>query len=634
MLEELGHADLVLPALVGRGLEANDRAKYFLSLLQAARAHADRPDRADSALREERLAAGVTDASLDRVVPGAARLGEGRYAIPRLDEILDGLFGSVEAMLAPLAVAGDATVDAARLDALRPGTTGGDGSLPGSTLEQMASAGSEEGDSVHRLILDTHRALNRLQRQIATANLDGAAVYGLGEGDAAVVAAFMRGVRATAPLKFDHPGLATTATRVGGRLLIQNDLGTTGAHVVVVAVEGLAVTVTYSDVHRRRLVFFQGMLEPLGTRWSAVERLGGRVGAHHLSVGRLEAADGPGLLAAVERLGSRLVFVLDWNRARKALAALVGNDDAVALLRWAADGDLGHIGFLQLGGERFVYRAVELASRVPARYGEPLRELLGQDATVAVARFALQAASEGLVRGKSRLLIRDELRVEVLRHVRASRRRLLEVGVEHAARTVETAQALQRALVRLDGPDGEGYLVRTAARAAVWEHRADELLLAARDDGRRVEGGTQVVGVLEVADDAVDALEEAVFLLTLLPSSSSGPVRGLLEPVAAVAVAGSREWLKAVATALEIVDGSGSEDLEDFLVAIDRVSELEHRADALDRRARAGLVVQAGDFRSLYVADRVSTATEEATDALLRAAIRLREHVLDQVGAR
>jgi uncharacterized protein Yka (UPF0111/DUF47 family) len=125
-----------------------------------------------------------------------------------------------------------------------------------------------------------------------------------------------------------------------------------------------------------------------------------------------------------------------------------------------------------------------------------------------------------------------------------------------------------------------------------------------------------------------------VFLLTLLPPSSSGPVRGLLEPVAAVAVAGSREWLKAVATALEIVDGSGSEDLEDFLVAIDRVSELEHRADALDRRARAGLVVQAGDFRSLYVADRVSTATEEATDALLRAAIRLREHVLDQVGAR
>ncbi len=104
--------------------------------------------------------------------------------------------------------------------------------------------------------------------------------------------------------------------------------------------------------------------------------------------------------------------------------------------------------------------------------------------------------------------------------------------------------------------------------------------------------------------------------------------------MAAVAVAGSREWLKAVATALEIVDGSGSEDLEDFLVAIDRVSELEHRADALDRQARAGLVAQAGDFRSLYVADRVSTATEEATDALLRAAIRLREDVLDQVGAR
>ena len=82
VLEELGHADLVLPALVGRGLEANDRAKYFLSLLQAARAHADRPDRADSALREERLGAGVTDASLDRVVPGTVRLRDTGPALP------------------------------------------------------------------------------------------------------------------------------------------------------------------------------------------------------------------------------------------------------------------------------------------------------------------------------------------------------------------------------------------------------------------------------------------------------------------------------------------------------------------------------------------------------------------------
>ena len=41
--------------------------------------------------------------------------------------------------------------------------------------------------------------------------------------------------RATRRLKFDHPGLATTATRSGARLTIQNDIGETGAHVVVIA---------------------------------------------------------------------------------------------------------------------------------------------------------------------------------------------------------------------------------------------------------------------------------------------------------------------------------------------------------------------------------------------------------------
>ena len=68
------------------------------------------------------------------------------------------------------------------------------------------------------------------------------------------------GVNRTAKLKFNHPGLATTATRNGGRLMIQNDIGTTDAHVIVIHVEGLTVNVTYTDLHAERLSFFQDML--------------------------------------------------------------------------------------------------------------------------------------------------------------------------------------------------------------------------------------------------------------------------------------------------------------------------------------------------------------------------------------
>ena len=133
---------------------------------------------------------------------------------------------------------------------------------------------------MHLLIMDAHRALNRLQAQIATSTVDGAAVYGLSAEDHGLVAAFMAGVHSTARLKFDHPGLATTATRSGDRLLIQNDLGTTDAHVVVLSVEGLTATLTYSDVHMRRLRFFQSMIEAVRGRIGRGPR---REGTHRRS---------------------------------------------------------------------------------------------------------------------------------------------------------------------------------------------------------------------------------------------------------------------------------------------------------------------------------------------------------------
>ena len=61
---------------------------------------------------------------------------------------------------------------------------------------------------------------------------------------------------------------------------------------------------------------------------------------------------------------------------------------------------------------------------------------------------------------------------------------------------------------------------------------------------------------------------------------------------------------------------------------MDRVATLEHEADTADRMARAALVNHAPDFRGLYVADSISRGAEDATDALLRSALGLRDHVL------
>ena len=66
ILDSLNEQALLLPSLVNRALAANDRVKYRFTLLQAAQAHAERPDAVTSSLRTERLAAGVPDESLDR----------------------------------------------------------------------------------------------------------------------------------------------------------------------------------------------------------------------------------------------------------------------------------------------------------------------------------------------------------------------------------------------------------------------------------------------------------------------------------------------------------------------------------------------------------------------------------------
>ena len=89
--------------------------------------------------------------------------------------------------------------------------------------------------------MDLHKVLNRLVADCSEEDIAGAQTYGLGADDRPAVEAFMRGVNSTAGLKFDHPGLAATATRVGPRLTIQNDIGATDAHVIVIAVENSSV---------------------------------------------------------------------------------------------------------------------------------------------------------------------------------------------------------------------------------------------------------------------------------------------------------------------------------------------------------------------------------------------------------
>ena len=269
----LGEESLLLPALVNDALTANNRAKYFFSLLQSARLRADHLDRPFSTLREERLASSVDQPQLDQVVALARRNPDGLYVIPHAEEILRQLLAALCEMVAPIEAVSDGELASsylARLLDLSAVAVADDDLMEGACIDALTRADRHRGDSLHLLVIDVHKELNGLQVALATESVEGAMTYGLAADDRALVASFMHGVQRTEALKFDHPGLGTTATRAGGVLVIQNDIGTTDAHVLVVRVDGLTVTTLYSDVHLQRLTFFASLFAAWKVRWDDI----------------------------------------------------------------------------------------------------------------------------------------------------------------------------------------------------------------------------------------------------------------------------------------------------------------------------------------------------------------------------
>jgi pyruvate,orthophosphate dikinase len=500
---ELGEQELLLPALVNEALAANDRAKYLMTLLQVAREHADRPAKAATDLKSERIACGLADAELDGAVRRSRKDGPDIYVVPGAGRIHDLLVSDVRRMLAPLCARaptppgaegkGDGDQLAASYEErLRPllsqAPSLADDRISGGYISRLTAAQRGAGDSVHLLVMDLHKELNRLQQQLATEAIDGARVYGVREEDRPLVAAFMAGLNQTREVKFDHPGLGTTATRAGERLVLQNDIGLTEAHVLVIHVERQQVTLTYTDVHIERLVFFQNLFDRFTVRWQdTVSRraAGLREDLYHLCVGTYGARDHADLLAYLAFLGSRLVFLIDWNRARKRLRKFAPRRVCLEVLRWAADHNYGHRGFLALGGDQLVFDALQTAGRLPLPPGGQLSDVLGPERTAEFLKFTLQTACEGLKAGRSEFLIRDEVSAELRQYIDTVHQRLLEVAAEHAPLVVELALAARDLLLAAGPALDQGLLQRTVLRAHKWEHRADEVVNRCRTARRR-----------------------------------------------------------------------------------------------------------------------------------------------------
>lgn len=542
-------------------------------------------------------------------------------------------------MQAPLTLA--ATADAEALSA-RARTLGAnlpdfaEDRVPAGAIDAITLADRRRGDSLHLLVMDLHKALNALQGQIATEDVDGARAWRIAEEDRPLLRAFMAGVSQTAPLKFDHPGLGTTATRMGEQLVIQNDIGTTDAHVLVLQITGLTAALTYTDVHAARVKFFQSLFKPFAVRWDETTA---RHSEHlveepnyYLCVGRFEAANREALGRYLTFLGSRIVFLIDWNRARKCLREFLRKEDVVPVLKWAADQNLGHRGFLSLGGEALLYEAIEFAQQTPLRYGERLYEAIGGDVAATYLKFVLRATAEGLLQGRSERFIRDEIKAELAGCFHSAMENLLAIAASHAALVFELATAVREGLIAYGEPGSAERLARTAQRASKWEREADALVSETRSLVQHSHKPGIYLALLRESDDAADALEEAAFFMTLLPKVA--PPGSMLEPLqslAALLVGDAQEMVKGIEAASHVQRAGAREDLQDFLEAVDRIVAIEHETDAAQRSITSALILEAPDFRALQLLLFLANALEEAADALLRSALILRDYLLNEV---
>jgi uncharacterized protein Yka (UPF0111/DUF47 family) len=633
IIELLGEKNVLLPELIAEGLAANDRIKARLSVLQAAADHACDPQNTRFSLSEECRAAGIDPVPLEAMVNGASRSSGERITAPGLGALGKGIWDDMAAMLHAVK-AGDPALgekSADRLAAIQGAASlGSSDSLETATPKNLTSLPKIGEDSLHRLIMDLHKALNGLAASHAQEVISGALTYGLLAQDRAAVEAFMRGLNATRKLKFDHPGLATTATRAAERLTIQNDIGETDAHVVVITINPDNVTVIYSDVHRARARFFVELLDDFSAQWSGLERKTASAladdGTFYLVTGRCSAPEGEARNAFLEAIGASLVFLIDWNKARKVLREWVRNGDAVHILDWAARHRVGHRGFLELGGPELVASAIHDVAAARIGFGDRLDNVLGRDGAVDFLKAVLRASSEALLAGCSMRLARDRIEAALVAHLQRVDAGLLAIVIRQAGLARDIAASLADVMTGQRTHWGSDAMA-VAKRAQFIEQKADRIVIEARSEIARFDADPGIERLTNEIENAIDELEQAAFVASLVPAGLPSALVDPLIDLCAAAVCGTEAAVIGAAAAAEVPEGHRV-DTEDVLAAVGRLIECEHRGDAAERAVTANVISSALDLKTALSVLELARALERATDRLATFGHLLRDHVL------
>jgi uncharacterized protein Yka (UPF0111/DUF47 family) len=639
----LGQVSLLLPAWIKAALQANDRLKLQLSVLQSAATHAQHPELGVPDWSAELQRMGLPELAWLKECATAAYLQDELLLFPHFETMMDVIQADLGIMARPVCdAAAPSSADFSerrniwlqKIQLIKASE-----GLSLDLLAELTHGQRKQGDSLHLLVMDLHKSLNALAAAMATQDIDGAHVWQVADDDRPLIQAFMRGLNRTAPLKFNHPGLETAITREGKKLLIQNDIGTNDAHVLVIEVEGRTVRLTYSDLHPPRFDFFRQLLETVGFEWTVLEPQttdGLNQGQPYIvGYALCKVSSKQALQDQLEAAGARIVFLIDWNRARKRLQSFVRKAVAVNILRHCADKEMGHMAWLIAGGDRLVYDAMQSVGSEAFRIGDRLDQVLGEAAAQDYLQALMCEASVKLRQQLPVALVADEARVLL---ARAMRQRSFEFDLlgEHAAIGHALAHLLSETLCNAASQTTQT-LDEVVSRAKVLERKADHVLMTARERAGRNARWLPLLNLLELMDDVADTLEEAAFLLSLTraePLSGLPPaVLGLLSQLADTTLTAIQDQIKAIEIARHMSSTATAYDQEDFLQALWRTLQAERRCDDLLRATRLKIIGELHDQPALFtLANEFAAALEQATDSLLAAGHVLRTIILNPSG--
>jgi uncharacterized protein Yka (UPF0111/DUF47 family) len=400
--------------------------------------------------------------------------------------------------------------------------------------------------------------------------------------------------------------------------------------VIVIGIEGNAVSVTHTDVHRARARFFTGLLNGFPAQWSGLDATKAEGladdGAFYLVTGRYDAETSERRDAFLEAIGASLVFLIDWNKARKVLRTFVAKDEAIRILDWAARNRIGHRAFLELGGGELITGAVRNAASARIGFGERFDAVLGRNTAVEFLKGVLRTSTEALQEGRSVRLVRDRVEADLVRGLKRVDSALLAIVVRQAGLAREIAASVAHHVGGLSsGVGGEGE--RLAEKAKRIEEKADQVARDARAEIARLDAGPAIEQLVNGIEDVVDELEQAAFIASLLPDKISDSVLKPLSELCAVVLTGAETAVSGADAAGDVPDGRRA-DSEDALAAVDRLTDVEHEADDAERSVTTQVLHGGLDLASSVAALDLARALERATDRMASFGHLLRAHVL------